>query len=304
MNRFKLLLTLCFLVTTVATAAQRIRKAKTLVGKQTVTYLSLVPEGDVTGLLILLPGWGESPESIFQKTQLPHTILKEGFITIVPQLTQSLFADDQIEASLTLIVKQQWEIYQLLNPPLFIGGLSAGGAVALGYAQRLVETNSQMNLQGVFAIDPPLDLARVFASAERKIKYSCNSKLISKEGKLTRRYLVGSMGGTPSQKPDQYLRYSVYFDGSNDRGRAQFLKNIPVRLYSEPDLHFVKKTYCDELKYEDLNAYDLDKLSTYLSSIGNKKAEHITTTERGFHSWNILNAENAADWIRTIIQKL
>ena len=59
----------------------------------------------------------------------------------------------------------------------------------------------------------------------------------------------------------------------------------------------MRKTYCDELQYEDINSVDLEKLNKFLKSIGNDKSEYITTKGKGFHSWNILDATDCVEWI-------
>jgi hypothetical protein len=59
----------------------------------------------------------------------------------------------------------------------------------------------------------------------------------------------------------------------------------------------VRKTYCDELQYEDINAVDLEKMNIFLKSIGNDKSEYITTKGKGFHSWNILEPIDCVNWI-------
>lgn len=179
-----------------------------------------------------------------------------------------------------------------------IGGLSAGGAIAIRYAEHVLASNNTLKVKGVFAIDSPLDLIRMYKSAENKIHYNCPTKLIRKEGDLIKKYLLRTLG-SPEEQPDQYLTYSAFSAGREDGGNAKLLKSIPVRLYSEPDLDFVQKTYCEELQYEDINAFDLEKLSKFLVETGSQ-AEYITTKGRGFHSWNILDPADCADWILTI----
>ncbi|MNL37153.1 hypothetical protein D3C87_1592800 [compost metagenome] len=108
------------------------------------------------------------------------------------------------------------------------------------------------------------------------------------------------MKGSPQERPEQYLKYSAYSATTQDGGKAKFLRNIAVRLYSEPDLDFVRNTYCAELQYEDINAVDLEKLSKFLTSIGNNKVEYITTKGKGFHSWNIIDPADCTNWILKI----
>jgi hypothetical protein len=136
----------------------------------------------------------------------------------------------------------------------------------------------------------------MYRSAENKINYDCKNKLIKKEGAFVKKYLLDALKGTPQEHPENYTKQSAYSAAAPDGGNARFLKNIPVRLYSEPDLDFVRNKYCDQLQLEDLNAFDLEKLNAFLSGI-NKRAEYITTKGKGFHSWNILEPNDCANWI-------
>jgi pimeloyl-ACP methyl ester carboxylesterase len=279
---------------------QNVKKGNGKVNNKTFSYFYIEPSQEIKGVLILLPGWGESVQSIFEKTSLPRLLLAKGFVTIVPQLRQTLFADDYTISEINEIIKIQSARYNSNELNFFIGGLSAGGAIAISYAEYLLEVDTTSKLKGVFAIDPPLDLRRTYISAENKIKYNCQNKLIGKEGSFIKNYLLHNLKGSPQERPDQYLKYSAYSANVHDGGNAKFLKNIPVRLYSEPDLDFVRKTYCDELQYEDINAVDLEKMNKFLLGIGSNIVEYITTKGKGFHSWNILDPVDCTNWILKI----
>lgn len=285
-----------------ATFGQIIKSGNGKVNDETFSYSYIEPKQEIKGILILLPGWGESTESIYEKTKLPYLLLEKGFVTIVPQLHQTLFADAYAISELNAVINIQAERYKSNHLNLIIGGLSAGGAIAIDYAEYILSlsTDTIQSLKGVFAIDPPLDLFRMYRSSENKINYNCKSTLIKKEGSFIKKHLIKSLNGTPQESRDKYFKYSGYLADMPDGGNAKFLKNIPVRLYSEPDLDFVRKTYCDELQYEDINATDLEKLNKFLQSIDNSRAEYITTKGKGFHSWNILDPVNCADWILKI----
>ena len=78
------------------------------------------------------------------------------------------------------------------------------------------------------------------------------------------------------------------------------MQNIPIRLYSEPDLDYVRNTYCPDLSFNDINAFDLESLNKFLLRIGNKNSQYIATKGKGFHSWNIVDAVECKDWILRI----
>ena len=172
--------------------------------------------------------------------------------------------------------------YGFSNLPFILGGLSAGGAIAIGYAEHVLASDSTKMLQGIFAIDPPLDLSRMYKSAENKLQYKCQSKLIRKEGDFIKKYLLRTLNGSPAEQPDRYLIYSAFSANNKDGGNAKLLKSIPVRLYSEPDLDFVRKTYCEQLQYEDINAFDLEKLSKFLVGLEIKEQNTLRPKARVF----------------------
>ncbi|MCO4294424.1 alpha/beta hydrolase [Solitalea sp. MAHUQ-68] len=279
---------------------QIIKKDKGKVNNQEFSFTYIEPTQEIKGVLLLLPGWGESPQSIYEKTKLPYLLGEKGFVTIVPELRQTLFADDYTISELNAIIKIQSKRYGSNDLNLIVGGLSAGGAIAINYAEYVLKTDTTIGLKAVFAIDPPLDLNRIYTSAENKIKYNCKNRLIRKEGSFIKNHLLHTLQGSPKENPEEYLKYSVYSANALDGGNAKVLNELPIRLYSEPDLDYVRKTYCDELQYEDINAIDLEKLSKFLANIGNTRSEYITTKGKGFHSWNILDPSNCVDWILSI----
>lgn len=277
---------------------QSIDKYKDKVNGEAFTYYVMHPKLEVNGILLLLPGSGEKPKSIFDKTSLPQIIVKEGFLIVVPELHNSLFADQKTLNELNKICKTITQKYNVSN--LVIGGFSSGGAIAIGYTEYLLSTGTADILKGVFAIDPPLDLTRLYASSEWKINYKCQG-LIQKEGHSIKRQLENSLGGSPESKTDQYIMHSSYSANYSNGGNAKYLNSIPIRLYTEPDLDFVRKTYCKDLQFDDINAVDLKSLYKFLLGNGNSNAEYITTLGKGFHSWNILDASECAEWIIRII---
>lgn len=260
------------------------------------TYFTIRPKERITGIVLLLPGRGENPKQVFKNTRLPNVLAAKGYLTVIPDLSYSLFADKTIKAQITQVLRAESIKNNLIKPNLFIGGFSAGGSVALSYAEYLLSSDTATSLKGIFVIDPPLDLERLYLSAERMLNYNCGD-LIYKEGAFTKDYLDQAFGGSPTLNPENYLAISPYSANSPDGGNAKWLKNIAIRLYSEPDLQFVQKKYCKELRFEDINAFDLESLNAFLIKIGNRKSEYIKTAGKGFHSWNIVNPDELTEWI-------
>lgn len=277
---------------------QAVRKGKDQFNGNTYNYYYTEPQGATTGILILLPGTGEQIKSIFSKTKLPQLLADKGFVTIIPEVHSLLYADQYTIDELDQLLKTQLEKYKVTK--YVIGGFSSGGAIATRYAEYLSAKNNGNNLKGLIAVDPPLDLQRVYASAERMIK-NC-SDIIKKEGYRNKSQLETAFGGSPAEQHDNYIKYSSFLANEPDGGNARYLKNLPIRFYSEPDLAFVQKTYCTALEFNDINASDLEALNKFLTKEGNTRVEYITTQGRGFHSWNIIEPEACANWIVRICQ--
>lgn len=272
--------------------AQEIEQKSLKVEGKSVSYSVLRPAGEISGLLLLLPGKGENPKSVFKKTSLPEKLSAKGYVTIVPSLKYALFADELTRRQLSEIVKAEAEGKP--SAGLAIGGFSAGGAVALSYAEFLASQEGT-NLKSVFVIDPPLDLQRLYATSRKTRRFNCPS--VASEGQQTIDLLDKALGGSPDDQYNHYVDHSPFMASESDGGNARTLKQLPVRLYTEPDIDFVKERHCAEMELQDLNAGDLERLYKQLKKAGNDRCELITTKGRGYHSWEIADPEELAAWV-------
>jgi len=284
---------LLFLLTGSFAFAQDVVQKSIKVDGKSVNYSVLQPSGDVSGILLLFPGKGESPKGVFKKTALPEKLMAKGYLTIVPNLKYALFADEMIRKQLGEILKTETESRP--SAGLAIGGFSAGGAVAMSYAEYLVSQGGASNLKSVFVIDPPLDLQRLYATSRKMRRFNCPS--VASDAQQTIDYLDKTLGGSPDDQYNNYVVNSPYMASEADGGNAKWLKQIPIRLYTEPDIDFAKERHCAEMEIQDLNAGDLEKLQKHLRRAGNDRCELISTKGRDFHSWNIADPEELAAWV-------
>ena len=275
---------------------QSIKKEKTKINNRTLTYYHTEPSVKAIGILVLLTGTGEPAQSIFTKTNLPKVLAEKGYVTIIPEIQNFLVGNQSQLELLDALFETQGRKYNVVN--FIVGGLSAGGALATRYAEYLFAKNTTHNLRGLIAIDPPLDLERIYVSAESLVK-KCDG-LIKKEGYSIINQLNNSLGGPPENHLNNYINQSSYSASATDGGNARHLKNLPIRLYSEPDLDFVQKTYCSELQFNNINAFDVEGLSKFLLKIGNTQSKYVSTKGKGFHSWNIVEPVECTDWILSI----
>ncbi|GAB2692728.1 hypothetical protein GCM10027037_15170 [Mucilaginibacter koreensis] len=259
-------------------------------------FYELQPLVAVKGLVLLLPAAGEKPNSIFKKTQLPHLLAAKGYVVIAPKVHTLLYADDYSIEVLNQIITAQTQKYQVTN--YMIGGLSSGGAVATRYAECVIAKGNSSALKGLIVIDAPLDLERIYHSGEREINYPC-AGIIKQQGYQIKTQLDGACSGPPAQRQAKYIQLSAYTASAADGGNARYLKHLPVRWYTEPDLNFVRKTYCQDMQLADLNSTDLESLNAFLQKAGNTQSTYIATQGRGFHSWNIIDATECATWMES-----
>lgn len=291
--RVRILLALSVVVGPWESVGQDILQKSVKVDGKNIAYYVLQPADPVSGILLLLPGRGENPKSVFKKTSLPGVLSAKGYMTIVPNLKYAMFADEVITKQLSEILKIESESRP--SAGLVIGGFSAGGSVALSYAEHLVAQGASASLKSVFVIDPPLDLQRVYASSRRMRRYNCTT--VQADAQQTIDFLDKTLGGSPDDQYNNYVSNSPYMASEADGGNAKWLKTVPLRLYSEPDVDFVKERHCEEIEHEDLNAGDLERLSKQLRMAGNDHCEYVATKGRGYHTWNIAEPEELSTWI-------
>ena len=105
-----------------------------------------------------------------------------------------------------------------------------------------------------------------------------------------------------------YRNRSPFLASERDGGNAHWLKTIPIRLYTEPDVVWMMENIGHD--YYTMNAVDQAALILQLRALGNTKAELITTTGKGFrppgtrnpHSWTIVDEPELAGWIAKSLQ--
>ncbi len=115
-------------------------------------------------------------------------------------------------------------------------------------------------------------------------------------------------GGPPDKKADTYIFYSMYSRNQKEGGNTKYLKNVPIRIYSDPDIDWhLEKRHTD---YYDMNALDQTAMINQLHLMGNDKAKYINALGKGYrlngsrhpHSWSIVEPVDCLNWIIKYIQ--
>lgn len=270
-------------------------------------YTAIIPEKQpVTGYLVLVPGFGETPERTMQQTDLPLRCAEKGILTIIPTLSDGVMSfgvDDASQKSLVAIIEDATKKYNLASQRFYIGGFSIGGSAAVKYAEIALSGNFKNKPIAVFAVDPPLDFERFYNSSKRDLRLSTGSQ--SNQENV---YMVGRieqvMGGTPDDALKNYYAISPYSYSDTEQKAIKSLIKIPIRMYSEPDVNWWIENRSSD--FSGMNVLDCSAMINELKRLGNSQAELIVTENKGFrkpdnkrhpHSWSIVDNEKLIGWL-------
>ncbi|HEX7847151.1 MAG TPA: hypothetical protein VF476_15225, partial [Chitinophagaceae bacterium] len=112
-------------------------------------------------------------------------------------------------------------------------------------------------------------------------------------------------GGAPGDHLSNYHQKSPYSYNDTTQQAIKPLVNLPIRLYTEPDILWWLN---DAVDYSLMNSVDLAAMTNELKRLGNKKIELIPTSNKGFrkpdnkpnpHSWSIAEPKDLVKWLLT-----
>jgi len=269
-------------------------------------YRLYKPADRARGLVVMLPYYG-SDANEFSSAALPRLLAKKNIVTMVVSASGYLMDDDLVTLKGLI-----GEVAQELNIPagsLVVGGISAGGTGAVRYAEycNSGHCDARSRPVSIFSVDAPLDFESWWNREELNLRRS-DPKSSLEESQAILDALRSALGGSPTQARQAYRSRSSFLASEKDGGNARLLKNVSIRLYTEPDIVWrIENTGRD---YYTMNAVDQAALVLQLRALGNTKAELITTTGKGFrppgtrnpHSWTIVDEPELADWIAKSLQ--
>jgi hypothetical protein len=264
-------------------------------------YRVYKPSGPARALVVMLPYYG-SDANEFSSAALPALLAKKNVATMVVSAS-GYMKDDELATLKRLI----GEVVGDLNIPaksLVVGGVSAGGAGAVRYSEYCVSghCDARSSPVAIFSVDAPLDFEAFWNRQELNLRRG-NPKSSLEESQAILNALRSAMGGSPKQARQIYRSRSPFLASEKDGGNARWLKNLPIRLYTEPDVVWMIENMGRD--YYTMNAMDQAALVLQLRALGNTKADLITTTGKGFrppgtrnpHSWTIVDEPELADWV-------
>jgi len=267
-------------------------------------YHKMVPKNKPIGVLVILPGGGDSIEDVMKQISLHKLAVEKDILVVFPSIYWSTAKGFPEIMFLDTIFRQIVEKYKVSKNKFIIGGLSGGGMISLTYAEK-----ANMNVDStfikpaaVFGIDPPVDYANLYNRYKRDIERNFSKPAI-REGKGIIDDFNKAFGGSPEDFPENYIKYSIYSHNQKNGGNAQYLKTTPIRLYTEPGIIWqLEKRHRD---LYDINCTDITAMINLLQLQGNKKAELIVTNDKGVrlngekhpHSWSIMDSDDCLIWV-------
>jgi hypothetical protein len=265
----------------------------------TPDYTLLLPAEKPQGVLVLFPGFGETPTDVLREFNIQSAAATQKVAVLVLSTNKRLWLEPTQKDSLATLCHQVWQQYTLPTNHVVFGGFSAGGNLAFQLAGGLHQQHATIQPVGVFAIDSPLDLAKLNQTAAKNITLNVSETAIA-EAKMLQHMFQSSFGSTDTG----FLQRTV-FDATHGDSLCVFLPaNTRLRLYTEPDTAWWHLNR--GVEFDNTNASMLQHMATALKPHYGNNLELVETKNRGIrsngnrhpHSWSIVDPNDLLKWMK------
>lgn len=264
---------------------------------KTSSYMLIRPK-DPRALLVLFPGFGGNAADTWSESKITEEAVRQGIAVMLMEFNRHLFLSDAEINALLDTIGSACAMHELNVDRVFLGGFSAGGNVSVILAKQLTRApRPNIPLKGIFVVDAPLDLAQLYPVWQ---KHAAHGMTESSRGEGA--MVIDLLDHTLGIPADSMANYETRSPVTTSQASVEPLKDLAIRLYTEPDTAWWRINRGD--RYEDMNAYYLEKLHKQLQAAGADKAEFITTHDRGIqhgqrhpHAWSIVEEKDLARWV-------
>lgn len=264
-------------------------------------YELIVPEKQ-EGFLILFPCFPCDAENTRTEFDIIDIASANNITVLLMNFNQHLWLTDSEKKDLEEIILIAVEQNDIDIANTFIGGFSSGGNVALLLTDYLKSKESSIQPKGLFISDSPLDLFGLYENAQKTLKENFSEPAVQEAKWIVEKF--DTEFGTGDTAYINYENKSPYLSKTNSTKNISNLKDLEIRLYSEPDTLWWKQNRNAE--YEDMNAYYIEQLANDLGKLyGEEHITYIKTVNRGYrangdrhpHSWAIIDEKDLVNWI-------
>jgi hypothetical protein len=273
-------------------------------------YLAVKPPAGnkISGVLVLLDGFGGRPESIFVESKLPEVAYANNILTIAVVMGEKIYADSAVISSLNSLLRDVMRRYNVRSDKFVIGGFSAGGTISLRYAELCKEFPSRYPIQpqGVFSIDGPVDLIDLWKVFKKQVAKN-HSEIAANEARFVSA-IMQREHGNPETNIKEYLWLTPFYNLQKGEGNEKYLKDIPVRVYHDVDIMWQLQNR--RRSVHESNYLNSSELILRLLLLKNNAAEFIrgrtgyrSNGMRHPHSWNIVDEVECIQWMKKIFSK-
>lgn len=270
----------------------------------TPTYDLLLPaEQDPSrssgkALLILFPSFGDKAADTRTESKIPDAAVKEGVAVMLMDFNAHILMTDAEMAAMRHTIDSAITAYGLNARNTFIGGFSAGGNVTMLLTKSLMaQPDPLLTVKGIFAVDAPLDLVLLYEANKRSLE-----RPTFPEHKGEAEWVVAYLDSVLGDPAINSAAYETRSPLRPTPASVLPLKDLPVRLYTEPDTTWWRVNRGES--YTDLNAFAFERIHGALLAAGNDQAELILTKDRGVqhgqrhpHAWSIVDEEECVKWM-------
>lgn len=273
-------------------------------------YLAVAPghSDTVSGVLVLLAGFGQIPENTPPETKLHNVACANNILTIFYAAGNKLYADSITQLKLTKVIKDVLTRYKVRNNNVVLGGYSAGGMIAMRYVELCNEFPDKYPVQprGIFAVDSPIDIFTIYEQLEESAK-NHYSELAVEEAVRAMGHIKNDYG-IPRENISTYAKLTAFSMNKAYGQNEVFLKNTPVRTYHDVDIawRIINRNQTVHGSNYEVTA----ELINRLVLMGNDKAEFMQSFQTGYrsngqrhpHSWSIVNEVELVQWMKGLIR--
>lgn len=251
--------------------------------------------------LVLFPCFPCNIENTKNEFPIIEEANKKGVSVILMNYNFKLYLKDSELQSLSKHFNSIFENNKLSTDNVYIGGFSGGGNVTLLLSNYLIKEEKSIQPKGVFIVDSPVDLLGLYKVAEKNIISNFSSESVEEANWIIANF--NSEFGNPKDSIAMYEKLSPYTLETNTISNIENLKNLKIRLYTEPDFDWWLKKRKNQK--DEINSYFIEQLYNDLKIKGFQKIELINTKNKGYradgtrhpHSWAIVDKENLLNWV-------